>query len=358
MVAFVYFMNILNLIIGFSEVESFPFFDTTPKTGFTIIVPFRNEAINLPKLLNSIDLLDYPLDLFEVILVDDESSENFQLPTSNFQIRLIKNIRISNSPKKDAINTAITKAKFDWVITTDADCEVQSKWLMVIDNYIKKYQPKMIASGVFYKTNTTFLEYFQQLDVMSLQGTTIGSFGNGNAFMCNGANFCYQTAFFYALNGFEGNQNITSGDDVFLLQKGIKKEPESVRFLKSEMAIVQTQPESSWGGLFFQRVRWASKTKNYSTLYSKQLALSVFLMNASVLFIILGLPFYCLSSYVFFLFLGLKFLIDYILLFKTSKFFKTRLRYILLGSLLYPFFNVSVVLYSFFGKYEWKGRKF
>ncbi len=357
-VAFVYFMNILGLIIGFNKVDSFPFFDNTPKTGFTIIVPFRNEATNLPKLLHSINLLDYPLDLFEVILVDDESSENFELPISSFQIKLIKNIRTSNSPKKDAINTAIVKAKFDWIITTDADCELQSKWLTVFDNYIKKHPAKMIAAGVFYKIDTTFLNHFQQLDMMSLQGATIGSFGNGNAFMCNGANFCYRKDFFYGLDGFEGNQNIASGDDVFLLQKGIQKEPDGVRFLKSEVALVQTLPESTWKGLFFQRVRWASKTKNYSSLYSKQLGLSVFLMNASVLFVILGLVLHYLNSYVFFSFLGLKFLIDCILLFKTCQFFKTRLQYVILASLLYPFFSVSVALYSLFGKYEWKGRKF
>jgi cellulose synthase/poly-beta-1,6-N-acetylglucosamine synthase-like glycosyltransferase len=40
---------------------------------FTIIVPFRNEAANLPLLLDSISKLHYPKERFEVILVDDES---------------------------------------------------------------------------------------------------------------------------------------------------------------------------------------------------------------------------------------------------------------------------------------------
>jgi hypothetical protein len=31
---------------------------------------------------------------------------------------------------------------------------------------------------------------------------------------------------------------------------------------------------------------------------------------------------------------------------------------LVLSSLLYPFFSTSVALYSLFGKYEWKGRKF
>jgi hypothetical protein len=62
------------------------------------------------------------------------------------------------------------------------------------------------------------LHHFQQLDIASLQGATIGSFGINKGFMCNGANFVYQILF-QELNGFHGNDTIASGDDVFLLQK-------------------------------------------------------------------------------------------------------------------------------------------
>ena len=41
----------------------------------SIIIPFRNEAENLPKLLKSIDAQEYPKHLFEVILVDDDSED-------------------------------------------------------------------------------------------------------------------------------------------------------------------------------------------------------------------------------------------------------------------------------------------
>ncbi|WP_310557381.1 glycosyltransferase [Flavobacterium sp.] len=278
-IALVYFMNILWLILGFSKVKNFEISDVVPKTKFTIIVPFRNEAESLPKLLHSISMLDYPMDLFEVILVDDASDFRFQILDFRFQISLIDNFRSSNSPKKDAINTAIAISKYNWIITTDADCVVEPEWLKTFDNFIQENNPKMIAAGVFYKTNKNFLDCFQQLDLLSLQGTTIGSFGNGNGFMCNGANFCYQKSFFYKLKGFEGNSNIASGDDVFLLQKAIENNPETVCFLKSETAVVETQTMKTWGDLFYQRVRWASKTANYNGVYAKQLALSVFLMN-------------------------------------------------------------------------------
>ena len=354
----VYCANILYLVFGFFKIKSFTINEIVPQTRFTIVVPFRNEAQNLPKLLHSISLLDYPKDLFEVILVDDESSVKFQIPKVSFQIQTINNKRISNSPKKDAINTAINIANFEWIITTDADCIVQPKWLKTFDSFIQSENPKMIAAGVFYATDNSFLQAFQQLDLLSLQGTTIGSFGNKNAFMCNGANFCYQKTFFHELNGFNGNANIASGDDVFLLQKGILKDKKNVHFLKCETALVKTKPENSWKNLFFQRVRWASKTGNYSNLYSKQLGISVLLFNGIVILLLLLFILGLVDFSFFVIIFSVKFLVDYLLLLKTSSFFKTKLHYLLLGSLLYPIFSFCVGIYSIFGGYSWKGRYF
>jgi cellulose synthase/poly-beta-1,6-N-acetylglucosamine synthase-like glycosyltransferase len=356
-----YFVNIIWLILGFSKVETFKNQNLQPKTKFSIIVPFRNEAENLPKLLQSISQLNYSIHLFEVILVDDDSESKFKIQNSKFKIQIIKNFRITKSPKKDAINTAIAVAKNDWIITTDADCLVPENWLTTFDAFIQKNNPKMLAAGVSYIGGNSFLDAFQTLDFLSLQGVTIGSFGNNQSFMCNGANFCYQKSFFKELNGFIGNDNIASGDDVFLLQKALKLDHKNVHFIKFSSSIVITKTEKTWKNLFNQRVRWASKTANYSSFYSKQLGLSVLGMN---LFLIIGFGFCFLDLCSWFLnffmlfILILKFILDFILIFKTAHFFKINLKYYLLSSFIYPFFSVSVALYSFFGTYSWKGRRF
>lgn len=357
-VFFIYILMIGQLIYGFNRMKKNTKNDTIPATTFTIVVPFRNEAENLPKLLHSISQLNYPKELFEVILVDDDSEEVFSVQYSVFSLQVVRNIRKSNSPKKDAIETAIVRAKNDWIVTTDADCLVQKDWLLSIDNHIQDTHLKMIAAGVTYLPKNGFLAAFQTLDFLSLQGATIGSFGIGKPFMCNGANFAYSKAFFSQLNGFNGNENIASGDDVFLLQKAILKEPKSVGFLYNSKSIVATQTANSWKELFMQRVRWAAKSTGYSSTYGKALAVIVFAANlcwilAFILWIIGKLD----QNY-FMLFIGSKFLIDLILLQKTAGFFKTKLSLILASSLLYPFFSTSVALYSLFGKYEWKGRTF
>ncbi|MEO8254497.1 MAG: glycosyltransferase [Flavobacterium sp.] len=354
-----YFAAILLLIYGFSKVKNYNATDLKPKTSFTIIVPFRNEAENLPILLESFSKMKYPTDLFEVILVDDDSDLRFKILDFRFKISVINNSRVSNSPKKDAIATAMQIAKNDWIITTDADCVVTKNWLLSIDTYIQTHDVAMVVGAVTYVCNTSFLHHFQQLDLASLQGATIGSFGIGRGFMCNGANFAYTKTFFEELNGFEGNNQIASGDDVFLLQKAIALIPEKVHYLKSKNTIVSTKPLNNWKSLFYQRVRWASKTSSYQSRFGIGLGLLVFAGN---LILLLSCALWILGFisllYPLFLFV-LKFSIDSILIYKTNRFLtKNKMRYLLLSSVLYPFFSVSVALYSMFGKYEWKGRVF
>jgi glycosyltransferase involved in cell wall biosynthesis len=353
-----YCLAIIALIYGFAKAESFEFIGSMPKTKFSIIVPFRNEAKNLPSLLKSLSKLIYPPDFFEVILVDDDSEEEFSVQYSVFSVQAIKNIRISSSPKKDAITTAMNLAKNEWIITTDADCVVNENWLLALDNYIQMHSVSMIAGAVSYDGTDSFLHHFQQLDLASLQGATIGSFGIGNGFMCNGANFAYKKSFFETLNGYEGNNTIASGDDVFLLQKAIAQFQEKVHYLKSSHTIVTTKPENDWKSLFHQRVRWASKTSSYQSRFGIGLGLIVFGGNVSWLLVVGCWLFGNGTIYLLSILLLAKLLVDYVLIYKTNRFLKTKTYSFLLASLLYPFFIVSVALYSIFGKYEWKERQF
>ena len=358
-IIFSYCFVIIALIYGFTKVATVELTGLTPKTKFSIIIPFRNEAENLPVLLESLSKLNYPVELFEVILVDDESEEKFIIPSLKFKVSVVNNVRFSNSPKKDAIGTAMQIVNSDWIITTDADCTVNTNWLLTLDNYIQLHDVEMIAGAVTYDCNNSFLHHFQQLDLASLQGATIGSFGIDKAFMCNGANFAYTKSFFTKLNGFNGNDKIASGDDVFLLQKAVAKLPEKVHYLKSKNNIVLTKPLNDWKSLFYQRVRWASKTSSYQSTFGKGLGVLVFGGNLSWILVLCSLFLGLAAFQNVFLFFAFKFTVDTILIYKTNCFLtKTKMQYLILSSVFYPFFSTSVALYSLFGKYEWKGRKF
>lgn len=188
-ITLIYLFIIGRFVLGFDKVEDFNMKDVQPKTSFSIVVPFRNEAENLPNLVQSLSELNYPEELFEVVLVDDDSEDestriiNEVLDTSSFahdtrtDVQIIKNERTSASPKKDAITTAIKKSKHNWIVTTDADCTFNSEWLSTIDAFIQEKHSEMVVGPVMYNTNNSFLERFQSLDFMSLIGATIGGFG-------------------------------------------------------------------------------------------------------------------------------------------------------------------------------------
>ncbi|AWK04016.1 glycosyl transferase [Flavobacterium crocinum] len=355
----IYVVSISLLIYGFFKVKKHQKTDLKTQTSFTIIVPFRNEEENLPVLLESFSNLNYPKNLFEVILVDDNSNEKFQVLNSKFPVSIIDNIRVSDSPKKDAITTAMQQVKTDWVITTDADCIVPKNWLLTFDNYIQENQVSMLSGAVTYECANSFLHHFQQLDLTSLQGATIGSFGLNKGFMCNGANFAYKKSLFENLNGFEGNDKIASGDDVFLLQKALERFPDEVHYLKAREAIVVTKPTETWKTLFYQRVRWAAKTSSYKSTFGKFLGLVVFFGNLTLVIGFLLFVSGILNYPILVLFAFLKFTTDFVLLSVTNQFLTQKpIKSLLLSSLFYPFFSSIVALYSLFGSYEWKDRQF
>lgn len=322
-----YVVLIGSLFYGFQKIKPLSDFSIEPKTSFSIIVPFRNEAENLPKLLHSISLLDYPDGLFEVILVDDESDDNYTIANYEFSVSVIQNMRKSNSPKKDAIETAIQVAENNWIITTDADCLIiNSNWLKILNVYIQTENKRMVVAGVCYLPQSGFLHAFQNLDFLSLQGATIGSFGLNQPFMCNGANFAYEKDFFQELNGFEGNSNMASGDDVFLLQKAVLKDKNIVGFCIHNQSVVATKSEKSWSDLFQQRIRWAAKSTGYSSWFGKLTALLVFGTNVTWIAVFVLWLLGNLNQNWFALFVALKFIVDLVLLQKTAYFFKTKLQ--------------------------------
>ena len=367
----IYVIFITQLIYGFNKIKTFERNDLTPKTKFSIIVPFRNEAKNLPKLLRSISNLNYPKELFELILIDDFSNDNseriyidWRMQNGLIETTLLENLRLSNSPKKDAISKAIPIVKHDWIITTDADCTVNKNWLVTLDNFIQRNTPEMVVGAVIYKTKNNWFHHFQQLDLLSLQGTTIGSFGIGKPFMCNGANFAYTKKLFNEIGGFSGNNKIASGDDVFLLQKTLKNHADKVHYLKNKDAIVKTKPENDLYKLFMQRVRWASKTTSYKNTYSKVLAVAVLLMNLSLVVGVFLLVYgtstaFSVTKWKLLVVFSTKYSVDYILLYQSNNYLrKGKLFLPLASSLIYPIFCSLVGIYSLFGSFSWKGRIF
>lgn len=336
-----------------------------PKSRFSIIIPFKDEAQNIPALLNSLQQLRYPLDLFELIFINDHSKDDGVvtlteiLKKSAFDYAILHCEDNNVFSKKEAITLGVLKAKHPWLITTDADCVVPKNWLQAFNATIVSNQKlQFLAAPVICNSQNTFVTAYQSLDFLSLQGLTMAGFGHKTPFLCNGANLAYTKEVFTKVKGFEGNFHLSSGDDVFMLQKVATAFPEQVGYVFNPKAIVKTNPVSIWNQVIQQRMRWASKTgKQKNTITS---ALGGLLVVTSMLFIVL-IPSYLLEYIpgwlVVFLMFG-KLLIDVIFLKTIAHFFQQKVvtGFFLLSFLLYPFITMAILVGSLLLKPKWKER--
>lgn len=371
-ICILYSILILYFAKGFDLLKSPSNLGNAAQNQFSILIPFRNEADQLPGLLQSLGDIAYPANKMEIILINDQSDDGFEPVINDFKskheelnIRLIHSKPVSSAPKKEAIEQGIRIAAYPWIVTTDADCQIPANWLKAFDNFICLEKPKMIAAPVTFSSGNGMLHHFQLLDFLSLQGATMGSFGMKGKwmirpFLCNGANLCYEKKAFAEVNGYEGNRNIASGDDIFLLEKMYDSFPGKVRFLKSSEAIVHTASANNWKELLKQRIRWASKTSSYNNNFGKLVGLLVFGTN-TMLVILMVLAFLNHFSWKHLgLFFIIKFNIDFLLLYKTAVFFdqKEVLKSYFPSSILHPIFTITAALLSLKKSYSWKGRHF
>lgn len=352
----------------FNKLEQFSLpGNTSPANSFSIIIPARNEADNISNCINSIMQNNYPQDLFEVIVVDDFSTDtttgvvkDLQRQYANLQLIQLSDVVVSklNSYKKKAIETAISRSKHKWTVTTDADCKVNTQWLQLYDTYIQQHNPVFVAAPAMFTNNNTFISVFQCLDFMSLQGITAASVSTGFHSMCNGANLAYRKDIFSEVDGFKGVDNIASGDDMLLMHKIQQQHPKQIGYLFSQNAIVETLPMYNWKSFINQRIRWASKARSYTDKRIFWVLLLVYVFNL-FLFLCLFIGIFIPVIFIYLLiFIACKTICELFFMQPVAKFFKQE-KLLWWFPLMQPFHIVYTVISGLlgnFGKYEWKGR--
>lgn len=343
------------------------------RTFISVIIPARNEERNIGHCLDSLLRQDYPSHLFEVIVIDDHSTDNTasiveSIHEANPGIRLIRlsdytKGAVINSYKKKAIAIGIEHAQGSLIATTDADCTVPEKWLETIGYCFLTQQPAMIAAPVCFDISSAnhFLQkvffIFQSLDFMTLQGITGAAIHKKLHYLANGANLAYTKKVFEMVNGFKGIDNIASGDDILLMEKiGFDQ---NIQYLKNKAAIVTTCPEPTIRTFLNQRIRWAGKSSAYSDKKIKWVMALVYLVNAWLMVTAIGIPFSNESGYYCLALFTIKMIADLVFLTPVARFFGNgKLVWWLV--LLEPFHITYIIIAGWlgaFGSYSWKGRK-
>jgi glycosyltransferase involved in cell wall biosynthesis len=173
-----------------------------PQIKISIIIPARNEEENIGNLLAALQQQTYPARLFEIIVVDDHSTDRTAAIVQQFpSVKLVQlkeeNI---NSYKKKAIETGIAAATGELIVTTDADCIPPNEWLQTIASFKTEKNSVFVAAPVVLNCNSSIVQIFQAMDFMILQGITGASVHKNIHSMCNGANLAYERKAFYGVN--------------------------------------------------------------------------------------------------------------------------------------------------------------
>lgn len=351
-------------------------------TKISVLVPARNEEKNIEACLESLSLQNYPKNLYQVIIIDDHSTDKtWELVNSFYRPDLIKmGLRLADQDrgkepvrahKKWAIEMGIRAATGELIVTTDADCRFESGWLQTIAGFYEETGAGFIAAPVRIGgghlkgegrkplEKLSFLSVFQTLDFITLQGITGAAVYKNFHSMCNGANLAYEKKAFYEVEGFRGIDNIPSGDDMLLMHKIYKKYPGQVFFLKNQEAIVTTNPETKWNGFVNQRIRWASKADQYDDKRIFWVLLLVYLVN--LVFAGLLLASFWNINYLWLLvfLLMVKTIVEYPFVRAVADFFRQQ-HLLVYFPVLQPFHILYTILIGWlgkFGSYRWKERK-
>jgi cellulose synthase/poly-beta-1,6-N-acetylglucosamine synthase-like glycosyltransferase len=329
----------------------------------TIIIPFKNESKNIINNLKSIENLKYDKLKYEVIYVDDNSTDDSFIKLSNEiksqNIRILKISEINQSGKKKAIKYAIDNCKGEIIFTTDADCIVPENWisktLELFDN-----KTAFVSGIVKFKDGMGILKKIQQLEFAGLILVGGGLINAGYPTICSAANLAFRKSVFYEVGGYDDNFHITSGDDELLMQKIAKNKNYEVKFLFDKDAVVVTSPNSSLKDFYYQRVRWASKGLHYNNIWLIIFLIIIYLFFVSFpIQLLLGL----FVNKVYILTLLLTFTIKIILerqilqhgknvLFNGINTFT-----LLLAEFLHIPYIITAGLMGTFGKFKWKNIK-
>jgi glycosyltransferase involved in cell wall biosynthesis len=364
----VYVVLILLYAIGFWRQKSFDIPDNfIPKTKISVIVAARNECSNIENCVQSILAQNYPSHLFELIIVDDFSTDNtvelvHKYSSPNLKVLLLsENVTKQErlvSYKKKALSVGISHSTGDLLVTTDADCWMEKDWLMQIAALYEVSGAQMIVAPVRFVTNSSVLQMFQSLDFMTMQGITVATVRLKLGIMCNGANLAFTKRSYLDVNGYDGVDQLISGDDYLLMMKIKKHFPDGIRYLKSKGAIVNTLPQLTWNDFLQQRIRWASKTGKYDDPKTSLILLFVYLFNCSCFVLALLSIFNTDYLYVTLLFLVVKIVVELLFLQPVAQFF-SQSRNLVFFPFLQPIHILYIIVAGFLsriGKFDWKNR--
>lgn len=360
---------IINL--GWFKLKTYKHSHLDPQITISVIIPAKNEERNIADCLTDLINQSYPKNLYEIIVVDDFSTDNtYSIVQSviklnsndDIRIKLIssenKNYKIAG--KKFAIRAGIKASSGQIIITSDADCKFGMDWIAIISDYFLNNDVQLLTGPVVFATNKNFFQKLQSLEFLSLIASAAGFISVGLPILGNASNMSFRRTAFLKSEELRNDYNHSSGDDIFLIH-AINKYygPKSVSFIKNMSAIVYTRPMEDINSFLCQRIRWVSKSKKYNDFTITAVAWVTFLFNFMILSVLVVSVFFDLSLFYFTAaVLVLKTLIELPVFVGITTFTRKvkHLHYIIPLEVINMFYVVTIAFAGYFRKVKWKGK--
>lgn len=361
-IASFYFFLIFAFFIGWLRTKRYIPDQKPPITRVSILIPCRNEEDNIRELATLLNNQDYPLELLEVIWIDDHSTDGTD-PLITEQIHTLKNrhlIKLTDqvTGKKAALKAGMELASGELILLTDADSRPGTRWVKTMAKFFEETGIDLILGPVVLDPAYAGFDKIQKLEYLSLVASSVGAAGIGHPVMAQGPNIAVRSADYRILVN-NLNNRFASGDDVFLLQS-MKKVPEKkVGYVLNPDATVRSKPAESLSGFLLQRRRWASKATGYQDPFLILITLLVFTTNLVILAALVCALWGVVPFYLFLILLGIKTLADLPLLCTAMRFFRCThlLVWLIPVQIVYPVYIIVAGILSQFTPVRWKNRE-
>jgi cellulose synthase/poly-beta-1,6-N-acetylglucosamine synthase-like glycosyltransferase len=329
----------------------------------SVVVAARNEEKDIEQCLQSLIKQTYPTNSYEIIIVDDESTDKTASIVKSFS-ESFANIHLLSlmfdsaqeiGRKPNALAKGIAQASGEIILTTDADCIVPPQWIEIMVNHFEE-GVVFVAGPVAERDAPTFFAKMEQLEFLGLITTAAGLIGSGHPIICNGANLAYRKDAFIAVDGF--NAESSSNDDESLMNKMVHRKIGRVVFAPEAEAVVTTSSSNTISTFLRQRIRWANKRGHYE--------------DKSILFMLVGLYIFFASMLLTMVLLfhepqfirpftaafGGKILVDYFTLRSGARLFRQRMPifHFLIAEFLHVPYIVIAAAIGQIASMRWKGR--
>jgi GalNAc5-diNAcBac-PP-undecaprenol beta-1,3-glucosyltransferase len=154
----------------------------SPSPFFSIVIPTYNRANFIADTLNSVLTQDFQN--FEVIVVDDGSTDNTSVVLADFKDLRIHYLCKNNGERGAARNYGLTRALGEYVVFLDSDDQLLPQHLTTLYTKIQETDnPNFIATKYNFKRNGVIAA--SDLDGIAEGWYSLDFFVRGNALACN-----------------------------------------------------------------------------------------------------------------------------------------------------------------------------